>query len=53
MRALISVIISKINAQRYLSKLFVSLLEGLDAGLIRAVIVSDAGSSDKTCEIAL
>lgn len=52
MRAPISVIIPTVNAQSHLPKLLVSLFEGLDQGLIREVIVADAGSSDKTCEIA-
>ena len=52
MRAPVSVIIPAINAQSHLPKLLASLFEGLDAGLIREVIVPDGGSSDKTCEIA-
>ena len=52
MRAPVSVIIPTINAQSHLPKLLASLFEGVDAGLIREVIVSDGGSSDKTREIA-
>ena len=52
MRAPISVIIPTLNAQSHLPKLLASLFEGIDAGLIREVIVSDGGSSDKTCETA-
>jgi hypothetical protein len=52
MRAPVSVLIPALNAQSHLPKLLASLFEGLDAGLVREVIVSDGGSSDETCEIA-
>jgi len=52
MRAPVSVIIPTLNAENHLPTLLASLFEGLDAGLIREVIVSDSGSADATCEIA-
>lgn len=52
MRAPISVIIPTLNAARTLSGCAASLMEGLDAGLIREVIVSDGGSTDDTAAIA-
>ena len=52
MRAPISVIIPTLNAQDSLPSLLSSLYEGVAAGLICEVIVSDGGSSDKTCKIA-
>lgn len=52
MRAPISVIIPTLNAARTLPGCAASLMEGLDAGLIREVIVSDGGSTDDTAAIA-
>ena len=52
MRAPISVIIPTRNAQESLPSLLSSLYEGITAGLICEVIVSDGGSLDKTCKIA-
>lgn len=52
MRAPISVIIPTLNAQDSLPSLLSSLYEGVAAGLICEVIVSDGGSSDQTCKIA-
>ena len=52
MRAPISVIIPTLNAQDSLPSLLSSLYEGVAAGLICEVIVSDGGSSDETCKIA-
>ena len=52
MRAPVSVIIPTFNSQSCLPRLLASLFEGLDAGLIREVIVSDGGSYDQTCKIA-
>lgn len=52
MRAPISVIIPTLNAESGLSRCLESLMEGLEAGLIRELIVSDGGSSDATGAIA-
>lgn len=52
MRAPISVIIPTLNAQKYLGYCLSALMPGLEAGLIRELIVSDGGSSDETVEIA-
>ena len=52
MRAPISVIIPTRNAQESLPSLLSSLYEGMTAGLICEVIVSDGGSLDETCKIA-
>ena len=52
MRAPISVIIPTLNAQDSLPSLLSSLYEGVAAGLICEVIVSDGGSLDETCKIA-
>ena len=48
MRAPISVIIPTLNAEDVLKPCLESLMEGLDAGLIRELIVSDGGSTDAT-----
>ncbi|MBD3662796.1 TIGR04283 family arsenosugar biosynthesis glycosyltransferase [Sulfitobacter sp. TSTF-M16] len=48
MRAPISVIIPTLNAVDALPGCLGALMEGLDAGLIREVIVSDGGSRDAT-----
>lgn len=52
MRAPISVIIPTLNAEDRLGDCLTALLEGLDAGLIRELIVSDGGSRDATCATA-
>ena len=52
MRAPISVVIPTLNAARSLPGCAAALMEGLDAGLIRELIVSDGGSTDTTPEIA-
>lgn len=52
MRAPISVIIPTLNAAGELPECLACLMEGLQAGVIRELIVSDGGSSDETCEIA-
>lgn len=46
MRAPISVIIPTLNATPALRDTMLSLMEGLDAGLVRELILSDGGSSD-------
>ncbi len=52
MRAPISVIIPTLNAQETLPEMAQSLMEGLEAGLIGELIISDGGSSDDTHAIA-
>jgi rSAM/selenodomain-associated transferase 2 len=52
MRAPISVIIPTLNAEDDLPGCWASLMEGVQAGLIRELIVSDGGSQDKTCALA-
>ena len=52
MPAPISVIIPTLNAQTHLGACLHALLEGVDAGLIAELIVSDGGSTDDTCKIA-
>jgi rSAM/selenodomain-associated transferase 2 len=52
MRAPISVIVPTLNAQVSLGACLHGLMEGLDAGLIRELIVCDGGSEDATAEIA-
>lgn len=52
MRAPISVVVPTLNAGVGLHHTLSCLMEAVDAGLIREVIVSDAGSTDQTLEIA-
>lgn len=52
MRAPISVIIPTLNAAQTLPGCAAALMEGLQAGLIREVIVTDGGSTDDTARIA-
>lgn len=52
MRAKLSVIIPTLNAADQLERCLPALMEGLHIGLIREVIVSDAGSTDPTTVIA-
>ena len=52
MRAPISVIVPTLNAQTALGACLQSLMEGLEAGLIRELIICDGGSTDATTEIA-
>jgi rSAM/selenodomain-associated transferase 2 len=52
MRAPISVVIPTLNAKEELGKTLASLLPGLEAGLIRELIVSDGGSTDATVDLA-
>ncbi|NOX74175.1 MAG: glycosyltransferase [Alphaproteobacteria bacterium] len=52
MRAPISVIIPTLNSASGLAAMVSTLFEGLEAGLIRELIVSDGGSGDATLEIA-
>ncbi len=52
MRAPISVIIPTLNAANELPACLMALGEGLDAGLVRELIITDGGSSDGTLKIA-
>ncbi|MEY8831341.1 TIGR04283 family arsenosugar biosynthesis glycosyltransferase [Sedimentitalea sp. XS_ASV28] len=52
MPAEISIVIPTLNAQAHLPGCLAALMEGLSAGLIRELIVSDGGSTDATCRIA-
>lgn len=52
MRAALSVIIPTLNAADALPATLASLFEGLQAGLIRELVISDGGSTDGTREIA-
>ncbi len=52
MRAPISVIIPTLNAEDSLPGCLSALIEGLDGGLIRELIVSDGGSTDATGAVA-
>lgn len=52
MRAPISVVIPTLNAAETLPGCAAALMEGLNAGLIREMIVSDGGSSDDTLSVA-
>ena len=52
MRAKLSVVIPTLDAGDALPACLGALFEGLRAGLIREVIVSDGGSGDGTCAIA-
>jgi rSAM/selenodomain-associated transferase 2 len=52
MRAPISVIIPTLDAEADLPACLAALVEGLEAGLIRELIISDGGSTDATSEIA-
>ena len=52
MRAPLSVIIPTLNAQDSLTPCLEALMEGLEAGLIRELIVADGGSMDGTGALA-
>jgi rSAM/selenodomain-associated transferase 2 len=52
MRAALSIVIPTLNAEAGLPLVLSSLMEGLHAGLIRELVVSDGGSADETCAIA-
>ena len=52
MRAALSIVIPTLNAEGGLPLGLGSLMEGLNAGLIREVVVSDGGSTDATCAMA-
>ncbi|MEP5728132.1 MAG: TIGR04283 family arsenosugar biosynthesis glycosyltransferase [Sulfitobacter sp.] len=52
MRAPITVVIPTLNAEARLPQCLKALMEGLEAGLVRELIVSDGGSSDTTGAVA-
>lgn len=52
MRAALSVIIPTLNAEKQLPACLMALMEGLEAGLLREVVISDGGSTDATLQIA-
>ncbi|WP_224826556.1 TIGR04283 family arsenosugar biosynthesis glycosyltransferase [Cognatishimia sp. MH4019] len=52
MRAPLSIIIPTLNAEAGLPETLASLTEGLRAGIIREVVVSDGGSTDGTLRVA-
>lgn len=52
MRARLSIIIPTLNSEGELPDTVASLIEGLDSGLIRELIISDGGSNDGTLAIA-
>lgn len=52
MRAQISVVIPTLNAGDALGECLRALMEGLEQGVIRELIVSDGGSTDTTCATA-
>lgn len=52
MRARLSIIIPTLDAGDHLSATLAHLAEGLNAGLIRELILSDGGSTDGTAEVA-
>ena len=52
MRAPVSIIIPTLNAEADLPATLASLMEGLQAGVIRDVVVSDGGSCDQTVSMA-
>ncbi len=52
MRAPLSIVIPTLNAEAGLMRCLPALIEGLHAGLIREVIFSDGGSTDRTVELA-
>lgn len=52
MRAVLSVIIPTLNAEKHLPACLLALMEGLEAGLVRELVISDGGSEDATLRIA-
>ena len=52
MRAKLSVVMPTWNAAQGLARSLPALAEGLDAGLIRELVISDGGSTDATLRIA-
>ncbi|WP_050930550.1 TIGR04283 family arsenosugar biosynthesis glycosyltransferase [Aestuariivita boseongensis] len=52
MRAEISIVIPTLNAEATLPGVIETLMEGLHAGIIRELVVSDGGSDDATLQVA-
>lgn len=52
MQAPISIVIPTLNAEATLGGCLEALLEGVEAGLVCELIVSDGGSTDQTCDLA-
>lgn len=52
MRAALSVIIPTLNAAQSLPACLGALIEGLEAGLVRELVLSDGGSGDATLQMA-
>ncbi|EAP77735.1 TIGR04283 family arsenosugar biosynthesis glycosyltransferase [Roseovarius nubinhibens] len=52
MRAKLTVIIPTLNAEATLPVCLAALFEGVEAGLIRELLISDGGSGDATAQIA-
>ncbi len=52
MPAVLSIVIPTLNAERQLPSSVACLMEGLDSGLVRELVVSDGGSQDATQSIA-
>lgn len=52
MRAPLSIIIPTLDAETGLPVTLRALVEGLEGGLIRELVVSDGGSTDASCEVA-
>ena len=52
MPALLSIVIPTLNAAATLPATAASLIEGLDSGLVRELVISDGGSSDATRDVA-
>ncbi|MGJ8585499.1 MAG: TIGR04283 family arsenosugar biosynthesis glycosyltransferase [Marinosulfonomonas sp.] len=52
MRAPLSIVIPTLNAAEHLPGTLASLMEGIEDGILRELIISDGGSQDATCQIA-
>ena len=52
MRAPLSIVIPTLNAEQALPATVAALIEGVQSGLVRELIVADGGSTDATCAIA-
>ncbi len=52
MRAPLSIIIPTLNAEAVLPGALKALVEGLEAGLVRELVISDGGSRDRSPDIA-
>ncbi|MBV7410355.1 glycosyltransferase [Maritimibacter sp. DP1N21-5] len=52
MRAALSIVIPTLDAEATLPAVLIALMEGVEAGIVRELVVSDGGSSDATQHIA-